>query len=45
MPNKTIKELHEAIKTGRTIDPLKGFSEAVREEAHLQYPRGYWLFP
>ena len=43
MPNKTIKELYEAMKSGRIIDPLKEFSDAVREEARLQYPRGYWL--
>jgi hypothetical protein len=42
MPNKTIKELYDAMKSGRIIDPLRVFSEAVREEGRLQYPRGYW---
>jgi hypothetical protein len=42
MPNKTIRELYEAMKDGRVVDPLKAFSEAVREEARLLYPRGYW---
>jgi hypothetical protein len=45
MPNKTIRELYEAMKNGRVVDPLKAFSEAVREEARLQYPRSYWLLP
>jgi hypothetical protein len=31
-PNKTIRELHELTKGGVGIDPLKDFSEAVREE-------------
>jgi hypothetical protein len=31
-PNKTIRELHELIKTGAGIDPLKDFSEAARQE-------------
>jgi hypothetical protein len=31
-PNKTIRELHELMKSGAGIDPLKGFSEAAREE-------------
>jgi hypothetical protein len=31
-PNKTIRELHELIKSGVGIDPLKDFSEAAREE-------------
>ena len=31
-PNKTIRELHELIKSGVGIDPLKEFSEAAREE-------------
>jgi hypothetical protein len=31
-PNRTIRELHELMKTGAGIDPLKGFSEAAREE-------------
>src|SRR6267154_5047013 len=31
-PNKTVHELHEVIKSGHGIDPLKDFSEAAREE-------------
>jgi len=31
-PNKTIQELREITKSGSGIDPLKGFSEAAREE-------------
>jgi hypothetical protein len=31
-PNKTIRELHDVIKSGEGIDPLKEFSEAAREE-------------
>jgi hypothetical protein len=31
-PNKTIRELHDMIKSGEGIDPLKEFSEAAREE-------------
>jgi hypothetical protein len=31
-PNKTIRELHELMKTGAGIDPLKDFSEVAREE-------------
>jgi hypothetical protein len=31
-PNKTIGELHELVKSGARIDPLKEFSEAAREE-------------
>jgi hypothetical protein len=31
-PNKTIGELHELMKSGARIDPLKDFSEAAREE-------------
>jgi alkylhydroperoxidase/carboxymuconolactone decarboxylase family protein YurZ len=32
MPNKTVRELHDLIKSGTAIDPLKEFSEAAREE-------------
>jgi hypothetical protein len=45
MPNKTIKELYEAMKSGGIIDPLKAFSDAVREEGIRQYPRGYRPLP
>jgi hypothetical protein len=31
-PNKTISDIHELIKSGSGIDPLKDFSEAAREE-------------
>jgi hypothetical protein len=31
-PNKTIGELHELVKSGSAIDPLKDFSEMAREE-------------
>jgi hypothetical protein len=31
-PNKAMQELHELIKSGAGIDPLKDFSEAAREE-------------
>ena len=31
-PNKTTRELHELMKSGTAIDPLKDFSEAAREE-------------
>ena len=31
-PNKTIRDLHELMKSGTGIDPLKDFSEAAREE-------------
>jgi hypothetical protein len=31
-PNKTLFELHEWVKSGRRIDPLKDFAEAAREE-------------
>ena len=31
-PNKTIREMHELMKSGVGIDPLKEFSEAAREE-------------
>jgi hypothetical protein len=31
-PNKTIRELHELMKSGADIDPLKDFSEDAREE-------------
>ena len=31
-PNKTIFELHELVKSGKGIDPLKEFAEAARDE-------------
>ena len=42
LPNQTIKELHEAMKSGRTSDPLRNFGDAVREELRQRYPRGLW---
>ena len=35
-PNKTIRELHELMKSGTAIDPLKDFSEAAREELRMR---------
>ena len=32
VPNKTISELQELIRSGAAIDPLKDFGEAAREE-------------
>lgn len=31
-PNKTIRELHEIVKSGTDLDPLKEFSELARGE-------------
>jgi hypothetical protein len=31
-PNKSLQELHDLIKSGTGIDPLKNFSDAAREE-------------
>ena len=31
-PNKTIPQLHEMLKSGAGIDPLKDFAEAARHE-------------
>jgi hypothetical protein len=31
-PNKTLREVHEMIKSGVELDPVKDFSEAAREE-------------
>jgi hypothetical protein len=31
-PNRTIVELHEVLKTGAGVDPLREFSEAARKE-------------
>jgi len=38
-PNKTIRELHEMMKSGAGIDPLKDFSEAAREELRAFTPQ------
>lgn len=32
--NKTLRELHELIKSGAGIDPLRDFADAAREELH-----------
>ena len=37
-PNKTIRELHEVMKSQVGIDPLKDFSEAAREELRAFAP-------
>jgi hypothetical protein len=37
-PNKTIRNLHELMKSGAGIDPLKDFSEAAREELQAFTP-------
>jgi hypothetical protein len=37
-PNKTIRELHDLMKNGSGIDPLKDFSEAAREELRAFTP-------
>jgi hypothetical protein len=34
-PNKTIRDVNNTIKTGTGLDPLKTFSEVVREELRL----------
>jgi hypothetical protein len=34
-PNKTMRDLNDIIKTGTALDPLKEFSEIVREELQL----------
>jgi len=31
-PNRTMRDLHDMLKTGAGIDPLREFSEAAREE-------------
>lgn len=31
-PNNTIRELHDLMKSGAGIDPLKDLNEAAREE-------------
>lgn len=36
-PNKTIRELHELVKSGVGIDPLKDFAEAAREELRTSF--------
>jgi hypothetical protein len=38
-PNKTVRELHELMKSGTGIDPLKDFSEAAREELRAFTPQ------
>jgi hypothetical protein len=38
-PNKTIRELHDLMKSGTGIDPLKDFSEVAREELRAFAPQ------
>jgi len=39
-PNHTLRELHEMIKSGANVDPLREFSEAARDElAARSWPR------
>jgi hypothetical protein len=38
-PNKTLRELHDLMKSGTGIDPLKAFSEAAREELRAFSPQ------
>jgi len=38
-PNRTIRELHDLMKSGAGIDPLKDFSEAAREELRALTPQ------
>lgn len=38
MPNRTIRELHEMIKSEAAIDPLREFSEVAREELQTLRP-------
>jgi len=38
-PNKTFRELHDLMKSGAGIDPLKDFSEAAREELRAFTPQ------
>ena len=33
-PNRTVADIHELVKTGHGIDPLRDFAEAAREELH-----------
>ena len=35
-PNKTIREMHELMKSGAATDPLKAFSQAAREELRMR---------
>ena len=38
-PNKTIRELHDLMKSGAGVDPPKDFSEAAREELQAYTPQ------
>ena len=44
-PNRSVPELHELLKSGAEIDPLKEFAEAAREELrrHPSRPQGLRL--
>jgi hypothetical protein len=39
-PNRSVRELHDLIKAGHSIDPLKDFSEAAREEGRASLDGG-----
>jgi hypothetical protein len=43
LPNKTVSELHDAMKSGAMTDLLVDFSEAVREEARVRFPGVPWM--
>jgi hypothetical protein len=34
-PNRTLRELHELIRSGAALDPLRDFGEAAREELQM----------
>ena len=36
-PNKTVRDLHELVKSGAGIDPLKDFAEAAHEELRTSF--------
>jgi hypothetical protein len=39
-PNKTIRELHELMKSGADIDPLKDFPAEIDWQGHWHEPGG-----
>jgi hypothetical protein len=38
LPNRTVSQLHEPIKTDAGIDPLREFAEAARDDLRSQFP-------
>jgi len=36
-PNRTFKQLHDLVKAGDSIDPLREFSTAARQEVEMAY--------